>query len=99
MVFNPSLVYYRISLYYIYSHFNSNFNGGYKMNKWKSVEKELPEIGKQVLTYNDNGICQDERDLVIGFIDDDDGKWYTPWTDIELTPTHWMELPRSPEEQ
>jgi hypothetical protein len=32
MVFNPSLVYYRISIYYLHNIISSNFNGGYKMN-------------------------------------------------------------------
>lgn len=60
---------------------------------WRDVREELPEVGDSVLTCNIMGICADEREPVTGFIDMEDGKWYRPWTNEELTPTHWMPLP------
>jgi hypothetical protein len=52
MVFNPSLVYYRISIYYLHSIISSNFNGGYKM-KLTEIQKHIGFF-KQEKDYNRN---------------------------------------------
>jgi hypothetical protein len=65
--------------------------------EWISVNDKLPGKGDPVLTCDINGICMDEREPVIGFIDEGDNKWYMTWTECELTPTHWMPLPVIPE--
>ena len=67
--------------------------------KWVSVEKELPEKGKDVLMYFDSG------NMAVGFWHDSDEHitfWcaYTDdgfYTDCDCIPTHWMHLPEEPE--
>ncbi len=77
---------------------NPKADGDYAVlgDGWRDVRKELPEIGEAVLTYNHYGISADERELFIGYINEEDKKWYVPWTDIELEPTHWRPLPDPP---
>jgi hypothetical protein len=67
--------------------------------QWISVKDRLPEIGDAVLTCNTGGISSDEREPLIGFIEEKDKKWYRPWVvpSQELTPTHWMPFPDPPE--
>jgi len=63
---------------------------------WRETSKILPEVGVVVLTYDHYGMTADEREVMIGFIDMDDGHWYIPWTEEEIKPTHWQPLPLPP---
>lgn len=59
------------------------------MEKWISVNEQLPEKMQSVLVYRDG-------DMGVDFIDDNGG-WF--WNDTDELPpvTHWMPLPAPPE--
>ena len=71
-------------------------------DNWISIEKELPWENTAVLTSNFNGISMDDREPEIGYYES--GHWF--WVDRtnydhydELYPTHWMPLPKVPNER
>lgn len=59
------------------------------------IEKELPDTGQDVYTYNDKDDWQSQC-----YICSDDGKWYNTWThdDCECFPTHWLKATDIPSE-
>lgn len=69
--------------------------------KWQSIDS-APRDGKPVLLYQpEEGGCilndKYDRDdyTFVGFCED--GRWFcSEYTAFEKTPTHWMELPESP---
>jgi len=72
------------------------------MNKWISIEEELPWENTAVLVSNFNGISIDDREPEIGYYES--GKWF--WVDrtnfdhyAVLYPTHWMPLPKILEDE
>ena len=72
---------------------------GEKM-EWISVEDRLPKPYRAVLTCNAKGICQDERDPLVGaWQNEGEMFWFRVWCPKpgqRLTPTHWMPLPEPP---
>lgn len=64
------------------------------MDKWISTKDKLPEDGKEVLFYGDSSV-------MVGWYDADKGYWVLSDADMiayQDDVTHWMPLPRLPEE-
>lgn len=59
--------------------------------KWISVKNGLPSQNTAVLVINGNGTSADEREPIIGFIEE--SAWFRTWSSEELIVSHWMPLP------
>lgn len=64
--------------------------------KWISVGDKLPPQNEAVLVMNVNGTSLDEREPVVGLLDDKD--WFKAWSSEKLIVTHWVPLPELPKE-
>lgn len=62
-----------------------------KVETWKRPENELPDMGEQVLTLDEDG------DYAIAEFDGDEFMNYS--LNIALHPTHWRRMPAKPVEQ
>jgi hypothetical protein len=58
-----------------------------RIMQWEPVGESLPEPGQKVLTFDPNWPI-----VQVGFYED--GVWHCEG--VEMTPTHWMELPQRP---
>ena len=63
--------------------------------EWISVKDRLPETGKRVLTYADNGAMFAAHLDGYWYIDTGEMYYSTPLANI----THWMPLPEPPKEE
>lgn len=61
--------------------------------KWISVtEFPAPPQCKAILVKNEDGESEDEREPVVGFLEDH--FWYQTWSRKRIKVTHWMPLPK-----
>ena len=67
-----------------------------EQNKWISVRDRLPEENMSVLACNMHGMCADEREPEIAYVEKN--TWWRSWANAKLTVTHWMLLPKTSED-
>lgn len=69
------------------------------MNRWISVEEELPENGVQVLVFSNNGEIFTSRRAVIVSHNSRNSRKEQCGAILECMHfTHWMPLPKSPKD-
>lgn len=64
--------------------------------EWISTEKQLPKVNQRVLCSNIN-----DKWVVAGYLATNK-RWYNQFedktTDVDITVTHWMPLPKPPKQ-
>lgn len=61
-----------------------------EQSMWRSVNEELPEDDETVLTYSSYG-------HVLAYYSEQDKMWFAYGNYGDINPTHWMQIPQTPD--